>query len=172
MKNYLFIRLLAFKTTRIDQQGFTLIELLVVVIIVGILAAVATPNLLTNVGKSRETEAKSYLGTMSRSQQAYHFEKQTFADTIAKLNSNVSFNTTYFSFPDPVVATDILVQHQAIPTGANNQYTVRNYASGVYFDPSTSNFDMIICQGNGINQTVNAPNSSSGSCTNGGRKIK
>ncbi len=154
------------------QQGFTLIELLVVMIIVGILAAVATPSLLTNIGKARETEATSNLGIISRSQQGYHFEKQTFADTMLKLTSNVSLNSTYYSFPDPATATDILVQHQAVPLDAGNKYIVRKYASGVYFDPSSSNFNMIICQGKAVNEAVDVPNTAGGVCTNNGKKIK
>lgn len=172
MRNYKLDQLTLLKLMLSKQQGFTLIELLVVVIIVGVLAAISTPTLISNIGKARETEATNSLGTISRSQQAYHFEKQTFADTLVKLNSNVSIDSSYYDFPDPLVATNLIVQHQALPSDANNKFVVRNYASGVYFDTSSSNFNIIICQGNGINQSVDAPTSASGSCSNGGRKIK
>jgi type IV pilus assembly protein PilA len=174
-----FNKILLLKLATSAQKGFTLIELLVVVIIVGILAAVATPNLIAQIGKSRETEATSNLGIISRSQQGYHFEKQTFADTMVKLNSNVSLNTTYYNFPDPSAASshdstkiNILVQHEAVPIDADNKFVIKNYASGVYFDASSSNFNTIICQGQGLNQTVAVPTTTAGSCTNSGRRIK
>jgi type IV pilus assembly protein PilA len=174
-----FNKMLLFKLATSAQKGFTLIELLVVVIIVGILAAVATPNLIAQIGKSRESEATSNLGIISRSQQGYHFEKQTFADTMVKLNSNVSLNTTYYNFPDPSAAStydptkiDILVQHEAVPIDAGNKFVIKNYASGVYFDATSSNFNIIICQGQGLNQTVAVPTTAAGSCTNSGRRIK
>lgn len=153
------------------QQGFTLIELLVVVIIVGILAAIATPSLLGNIGKSRESEATINLGTLSRSQQGYHFENQQFADTLNKLSNNVALNTKYYNFPDPGAASNILVKHQAIPLNVGfNQ--IRNYTSGVYFDNLSGDFDIVICQGQSINAAVDVPATASGSCTNGGKKIK
>jgi type IV pilus assembly protein PilA len=161
------------------NKGFTLIELLVATIIIGVLAAIATPSLLGNIGKSRESEAKVNLGSLSRSQQAYHYENQIFADTMAKLTSNVSLNTGYYTFPDPSAAPsydaskiNILIQHEAVPIDADNKFVIKNYASGVYFDATSSNFNTIICQGQGLNQTVAVPTTTAGSCTNSGKRIK
>ena len=40
-----------------NKSGFTLLEILVVIIIVGVLASVAMPQLFRNVERSRATEA-------------------------------------------------------------------------------------------------------------------
>jgi prepilin-type N-terminal cleavage/methylation domain-containing protein len=85
------------KAQNLNNQGFTLIELLVVIIIIGILAAIALPAFLSQSQKARFAEAKSYVTTMSRLQQAYYMEKGIFTDDISRLsltNSSSSYNYT------------------------------------------------------------------------------
>ena len=74
------------KTQNLDSKGFTLIELLVVIIIIGILAAIALPAFLSQANKARFAEAKSFVTTMSRLQQAYYMEKGVFTNDISRLN--------------------------------------------------------------------------------------
>jgi prepilin-type N-terminal cleavage/methylation domain-containing protein len=53
------------------QQGFSLIELLIVVAIIGIIAAIAIPNLLASRRAANEAAAISTLRTIGNAQQIY-----------------------------------------------------------------------------------------------------
>jgi hypothetical protein len=107
---------------------------------------------------------------LSRAQQVYHVEEQTFANTIEKLNLGGSgIISSYYTFPNPIGATDTFVQHQAIATNPTNDQ-VRNYASGVYF--SAGLFEMSLCESADFGSTVNVGATASDNCTNNGTKLK
>jgi type IV pilus assembly protein PilA len=57
-----------------DEGGFTLIELLVVVLIIGILSAIAIPAFLSQTSKASDSAAKTQVGTLQTTMEAYASE--------------------------------------------------------------------------------------------------
>lgn len=169
MKHYLFNKLLLSKLNDSAHEGFTLIELVVVVIIVGILVAISIPNLISNIGKARESEATSNLGALSRSQQAYHFETQEFAPSLNSLDQNISVITEYYDFPDPTIANNTIVKHQALALAPWSNAS-RNYAIGVYHN--SGEFSSTLCRAAVIASPVNVPDVFSDPCSNNGIKVR
>jgi prepilin-type N-terminal cleavage/methylation domain-containing protein len=85
------------------NQGFTLIEVLVTLVIGGILAAIALPSFMNQAMKAKQIEAKLFIGTLNRAQQAHMLEYLRFTSDMRRLGVTIrhSQNYTYVTSADP-----------------------------------------------------------------------
>ena len=138
--------------------GFTLIELLVVIIIIGILSAIALPSFLNQANKARQSEAKTYVGSMNRAQQAYYMENGEFTDAIPELGLGIQSSTDNYSYT-VTLTKSTGTGSVATNKGAALQDALKAYSGGVALASVGSNANdvttsAILCEAKNIGQDV------------------
>ena len=96
-------------------QGFTLIEILIVIAIIGVLAAIAIPQLSAYRTRGYNTSAMADLKNAAIAQEAYYTESQTYCSTLSVLTA-----TPYNFFISPGVLL-------SIDSASSTAYTVTAY---------------------------------------------
>jgi type IV pilus assembly protein PilA len=154
---------------------------LVVIIIIGILAAIALPSLLSQVNKGKQAEARQNIGALNRSQQAYYLENGAFikdTSSLAVLGIGIKTQTVNYQYKldgegstAPQYATNKAIAYAS--------KTLRSYAginATALGDPVTSELLTIgyVCESEIPTQTVPTAQGNVSDCVQlaGGVKFK
>lgn len=152
MKTDLKAKFLQHFAAKREEEGFTLIELLVVIIIIGILSAIALPSFLNQANKAKESEAKTYVGSMNRGQQAYFTENSTFSSAIGDLGIGIQTDTTNYSYSTTGGGTSALSEGEPKAAVSN---VLRGFAGGVWLTGAADEKTTVaqLCDGTGAGNT-------------------
>lgn len=102
---------------KLNQKGFTLIELMIVVAIIGILAAIAVPNFMKFVAKTKRSEAKYNLEAIYKAEISWYAEYDTFAPSFATIRWKPEGTIYYYTFSVDPSETELYGKGFASPAG-------------------------------------------------------
>ena len=112
------------------EEGFTLIELLVVIIIIGILSAIALPSFLNQANKAKQSEAKQYIASLNKGQQAFFVENNAFTTEVAKLGLGIKTSTQNYTYSIGTTTFNTQAGATAVTSGAATG--LAGYGGAVY----------------------------------------
>lgn len=130
------------------QQGFTLLELLIVIVIIGILATIVVPGLVSGPKRARDAQRKADMRSIKNALETYYNDNNAY---ISQTGTNPVANTSLYSTAmlslvtaymptapcDPRSATKSITAGQNCPTGTADGTNTLRYA---YRSTATSAF--------------------------------
>ena len=116
------------------EKGFTLIELMIVVAIIGILAAIAIPNFMNFMAKTKRSEVKYNLAAIYKCQISYFGENNAFSSSFNTIRWRPEGKIFYYTFSMGTEYYGIPVASNPLPGGftfgaSTNSFTTLSWGN-------------------------------------------
>ncbi len=136
-----------------DRKGFTLIELLIVVAIIGIIAAIAIPNLLNAIQRGKQKRSMADVRTIGTACETYSIDYNVFPVLAEAAVSGIT-NDLVPNYIKKIPTQDAWNQDVIYDSAAGTDYTVYSTGKdlakdGAWVSGSTQSFDSDIVFVNG-----------------------
>ena len=118
-----------------NRKGFTLIELLIVVAIIGIIVAIAIPNLLNAIQRAKQKRTMGDLRSIGTAAEAYAVDNNQYPAAAATLPSGLSY---------PAAAMSATVIAQLSPTYIRIVPTQDGWNQTIQYTTGNANQDYIL----------------------------
>jgi general secretion pathway protein G len=139
---------------RLKKEGFTLIELLIVVAIIGIIAAIAIPNLLNAIQRGRQKRTMADMRAIGTAVESYAVDNNKYpagGSAISTIQNTIE--PRYIASVPTVDAWNGTFDYLSSPATSPQAYSVESYGKNLtdesYTVGTTTNFnnDIIFSQG-------------------------
>ncbi len=124
-----------------------------------IVSAIALPSFLSQASKAKQSEAKTYVGALNRSQQAFFLEKNKFSSSIQDLGLDIQSETANFMYKTQAYGSGI--KTYAISTATPKVDGLKGYVGGAFAVTSGGSQEAttltIICEGNAPSTAALSP---------------
>lgn len=124
---------------RLNKKGFTLIELLIVVAIIGIIAAIAIPNLLNAIQRGKQKRTMADMRAVGTAVEAFAVDFNRYPD--AASNVSVIRDDVEPKYIKKLPVTDAwngAFEYLAGPSGSAQAYTIRSNGKSLTVDSATA----------------------------------
>jgi type II secretory pathway pseudopilin PulG len=124
-----------YQESSISNSGYNGWGCLLLLMGIGVIGAIALPSVMDNTPRPKvfQSEAKQYVGSMNRAQQAIFIEKSAFATSVNALGIGIKTETTNYKYS--VRAT----KQTAFAYGVSKQPEFKSYVGGAFVMPVKSN---------------------------------
>jgi type II secretion system protein G len=139
---------------RLKKKGFTLIELLIVVAIIGIIAAIAIPNLLNAIQRGKQKRTMADMRAIGTAVESYAVDNNLYpAGGSAVSGINAAVQPRYIARLPQVDAWQRSFDYESSPAGNAQKYSIESYGKNGVAETiavgSTTDFnnDILFSQG-------------------------